>query len=376
MSRSFWTRKYLWLFGVALLAGGCFGRFAERDGAPPTDADADSDADGDTDADADGDGDADADGDGDGDAEVDADGDAPCTPRAETQCVGDELFWVDSCGELGELSISCSAADQVCRNNSECCTSGVEASCDGDLLRSFDSCGNAEEVIHDCAEEGGSCVENQCCTLEEHRVCSGGDIHWVDSCENLGAVAESCDDGIGCTADRCVEVIPSCVHTPNCSTNRCRELFESCQCNPVETELSCGSSIVGSTAPSDDTTDLFSSYGGSCNWEMSFDLDGNEVTYRFSYSGTPSSRWVNVEVGTICGGAAQAHGLVLDGSFTPCDETVCVSSQAREPPVCDEAGASISLLTFTAYSGVEYYIVVDSPRDGEGSFTVDVTCPR
>jgi len=108
---------------------------------------------------------------------------------------------------------------------------------------------------------------------------------------------------------------------------------EECQCRPAATPLTCGSRVVGSLAPSDDTTDLFIEYGRSCALGiLSIPLSGPEMTYRFSFDGL-EVRQVTARVETVCSVEQGLYAMALDGSFVPCDPTRCVGRQARDPAI-------------------------------------------
>ena len=118
---------------------------------------------------------------------------ACCEPEVMSKCIGAKLFWFDSCGSQGSLRDDC--------DDSSLCTID---SC------VFDQCvhvriSNCCDSALDC-ELGQQCLSNACvCQVNDHTACYKGNIYWFDSCNNMGGIAASCDDGDICTVDSCSE---------------------------------------------------------------------------------------------------------------------------------------------------------------------------
>lgn len=131
-------------------------------GCPDTGGDADTDGDTDGDTDSDTDGDTDSDTDGDTDSDADGDSDTECIEQAYTQCHEGDVYWFDSCDNLGERLEDCSEA-QLCRNLSEveaqCCTLKAVSKCtaDDNDVHWFDSC-DVQGEVEDCPDPNGECV--------------------------------------------------------------------------------------------------------------------------------------------------------------------------------------------------------------------------
>jgi hypothetical protein len=149
-----------------------------------------------------------------------------CTDNTQSQCVDGDVYWVDSCGNIGSQKDSCSVSEtcvQVSATEAECqsvpptCGNGVldpGEPCDDDLFAPASTC-------QDLGFDSGAVSCNQncsldtlgCCNDDDYYQCSGGDVYWFDSCGNIGAKKSECGAG-------------SCYNTGN-QTAEC----EVCECN-------------------------------------------------------------------------------------------------------------------------------------------------
>ncbi|MDP3765628.1 MAG: acyltransferase [Nanoarchaeota archaeon] len=90
-----------------------------------------------------------------------------CKRHERKGCVGNLVFWFDSCGNQEELHEACES-NNICEDG-ECekqCTSNVERKCsDGDKLYWFDSCGKKGSLYYNCRDNlaRNQCRNAQCC---------------------------------------------------------------------------------------------------------------------------------------------------------------------------------------------------------------------
>ncbi len=119
-----------------------------------------------TGADSDTDGDSDADSDADGDADGDTSSDTDCKPNAYTQCGSDKnVYWFDSCGQIGSLEEDCFVQNRECRNTSD---TTAECQCRNHWEGEYcDICPGNWDANRDCATcqkgwHGDNCDQTQC----------------------------------------------------------------------------------------------------------------------------------------------------------------------------------------------------------------------
>ncbi|MBU0980196.1 MAG: hypothetical protein KJ709_05290, partial [Nanoarchaeota archaeon] len=176
-----------------------------------------------------------------------------CTKHDHYGCDGDDIYWVDSCGQQNDHVQDCSELDTdwefYCEGDcldkkykDYTCTGGActyswheeEESCrgDGDYCAKRDdhqeACGKCEYDDFDCDADyecaasapdcadanGGACglgaecgccytgdywseSQDMCCTAEDHKGCVGNDVYWYDRCGAQGQLVEDCDDSDG-----------------------------------------------------------------------------------------------------------------------------------------------------------------------------------
>ncbi len=227
------------------------------------------------------------------------------------------------CDETSDKCVPCNV-DEHCGSQCRDCTLGTHDLCtgschDGACVYPEDACGACR-----ACDGQGNCMDAP----------AGQDP--FNDCEGLPPCGQVCDGDGGCmfpgpnvqcglTCQHC-DGAGSCV--ANCSHEECRQNLWECQCHPLDTALTCGSTAGGDLSNPEDTTDLFASYGGNCNWPGN-PLDGREATYEFGFSGTPgipNQRNVTVTVYAVCG-VSEVIGIALAGDH-PCDLDQCVPSQA------------------------------------------------
>ncbi|MDP2741405.1 MAG: hypothetical protein Q8O66_01800, partial [bacterium] len=88
-----------------------------------------------------------------------------CTQNYQQRCVGNAVYWYDSCGAQGNFIQTCSY-NQTCSNGScstNSCTNHYSQRCSNNNLYWFDSCGNQQEILQYCAN---GCQNNVCTTQQ------------------------------------------------------------------------------------------------------------------------------------------------------------------------------------------------------------------
>jgi len=84
-----------------------------------------------------------------------------CLPQQDTICIGQAVYWVDGCGETGEIKENCSTGTQCTQGSCIPCTPNVTIDCLENARTQFDDCGNPGEVVEECPEDT-VCFEGVC----------------------------------------------------------------------------------------------------------------------------------------------------------------------------------------------------------------------
>jgi|GEM_PF-321077 len=145
--------------------------------------------------------------------------DPRCEPEASLICSAGDVWWLDSCGELGVLAEACSGgATCVLDEVAQCrCVERSAERCDGDARYDVDSCGNQGGLLEQCSS-GRRCVQlderhTECaCVAQDHLICEQGHIYWESSCGDLDTREVTCPEGSVCVED--TELGPYCGCTP------------------------------------------------------------------------------------------------------------------------------------------------------------------
>ncbi len=111
-------------------------------------------------------------------------GSSQCQSNAERKCMGNDLYWFDSCGKQETLIETCPVA----------CSAGA--------------CTTAADSGNPGGNPG---TGNQVCTSHSTQLCVGNDLFWQDSCGQQQEKAETCK--FGCENSQCRLIDPSCVET-------------------------------------------------------------------------------------------------------------------------------------------------------------------
>lgn len=109
---------------------------------------------------------------------------SPCQENAFYQCVGDAIYWFDSCDEPGELLQTCDSGTQACtnvtRDTAECTPVNTEA------------CGN-DSALDPGEECDGTNLDGATC---ESRGYAGGQLACTDRCTFDESDCDTCGNGV------------------------------------------------------------------------------------------------------------------------------------------------------------------------------------
>ena len=148
-----------------------------------------------------------------------------------------------------------------------------------------------------------------------------------------------CDDGNGCTADKCL------------ANSKC-EHKNTCQCTADENVL-CDQTIVLDNTDSAATKKI-DSY--SCGGGIVF--DGNEHAHQFE---TDASKPVTLEVVSLDNTSARV--LVVRGDASGCNPDQCVA-------------LSNKTFSFAGAKGSKYFLILDAPAGASAKASVKITCGK
>ena len=90
-----------------------------------------------------------------------------CYSHSYQRCVGNSLYWFDSCNNRQDWSKTC-ASGQICQNNA-CITNYITAytshsvkGCFKNIVYWYDSLGNQQDIYQNCNFTGQICQDGQC----------------------------------------------------------------------------------------------------------------------------------------------------------------------------------------------------------------------
>ena len=178
-----------------------------------------------------------------------------CTSHTNSKCVGNSLYWFNSCGKQEDLYKTCSQ-NQVCSNDT-CVTNYLQTSyvqtgynfhslngCFNNKVYWYDSLGNQQDVYQNCMATGQTCQNDQCIGQVSYRQpvssqtynqpasfqpvlikhystsCYNNDVYWQDSRGFVQDIYKSCSDDNQCTQDSCQDA--ECQNTLKCDGSTCK----------------------------------------------------------------------------------------------------------------------------------------------------------
>jgi hypothetical protein len=145
------------------------------------------------------------------DCAFDTSGCYSCAANDSQQCHSGDVYWYDSCGNLGGLADDCTTTE-ICNDTSPT-TASCEGYCGNAVVDSVEDCDGSNLNSETCVTQGwddGLLLCSSCsfdtsacydCTANVSQQCNGGDVYWYDSCGNLGGLADDCTSTEFCTND-------------------------------------------------------------------------------------------------------------------------------------------------------------------------------
>jgi len=172
-----------------------------------------------------------------------------CYSHSYKSCSGNYLYWYDSCGEQQEIAEYCynGCYNSSCNNynnnnnynnyngyyynNYPSCNNHAYRDCIGNSIYWYDSCGNQQEMYQNCQNYNLLCQFGQCVSnLEQStrqtdyvaystKSCHNGSVYWYDSLGVISGLYKNCSDSNECTLDYCKDLV--CLNTQKCDGTTC-----------------------------------------------------------------------------------------------------------------------------------------------------------
>ena len=225
-----------------------------------------------------------------------------CVPHFKSQCLGEHVYWYDSCGNKEEKKEKCENGcwNGVCvagndTGNQNQCKSHAQYGCYENHVFWIDSCGHVEEKKEYCDNgcENGFCLETECYDSDGGKnfykagVAESGDQRLEDHCNSDGTLTEKYCDGneikamtwtcdYGCAEGACK------LNETNCSANSfyaCHDghvyWYDSCE-NIGEKKEYCEYGCLDGACVEQDCTpnSYYSCWEGDLFWYDSCDQKG------------------------------------------------------------------------------------------------------
>ena len=196
-----------------------------------------------------------------------------CNYHSYQGCSGNNLYWYDSCGNQQDLSQYCANGcyNNLCYNNGynnynynnyNNCTYHAYKLCVGNNVYWYDSCGTQQDFYTSCVNNQ-TCQYGQCTsyiapvinnyTAYSTKACYNNSIYWYDSLGVVSGLYQSCQDSNSCTLDACSA--NKCSNITKCDGTTCAvgstDYNAYCTTTPI-TEQKCGNGLceanLGETA--------------------------------------------------------------------------------------------------------------------------------
>jgi len=159
-------------------------------------------------------------------------------------CIGNNLYWYDSYGNLQGVAQYCTNGcyNNSCTynnynnynyNNYNNCTSHAFKLCVGNNIYWYDSCNSQQDLYYNCSNNGQFCQYGQCVAYIQNynnnsasnyiayykTACYGNSISWYDSLGVRSGLYKNCQDNNSCTADACS--VGKCSNVKKCDGSTC-----------------------------------------------------------------------------------------------------------------------------------------------------------
>lgn len=162
-----------------------------------------------------------------------------CYSHSYKSCSGNYLYWYDSCSNQQEVAEYCynGCSNGSCNNyngyngNYSSCNSRAYRDCVGNSIYWYDSCSNQQELYQNCQNynllcQFGQCVSNLDQPIKETpyvaystKACHNGSIYWYDSLGVASGLYQKCSDSNECTLDSCND--SACINIQKCDGTTC-----------------------------------------------------------------------------------------------------------------------------------------------------------
>ncbi len=161
-----------------------------------------------------------------------------CTYHSYQQCVGNSLYWYDSCGQQQEISQYCQNGcyGNTCSNynNNNYCTYHAYRLCVGNSIYWYDSCGARQDLFQTCYGTNQICQYGVCTYnppapnpnpnpypyISHYKTeCYSGNLYWYDSLSQRNSLYKDCADANSCTIDTCAS--GECSNEVKCDGTTC-----------------------------------------------------------------------------------------------------------------------------------------------------------
>jgi hypothetical protein len=108
------------------------------------------------------------------------------------------------------------------------CNNHAYVDCVGNNIYWYDSCGNREDLFQDCARYNLTCKYGQCVQKQivpnyvaHHKTaCYNNSVYWYDSLGAVNSLHTNCQDQNSCTQDECKD--GKCINTLKCDGTTCQ----------------------------------------------------------------------------------------------------------------------------------------------------------
>ncbi|TNE46551.1 MAG: hypothetical protein EP343_23400 [Deltaproteobacteria bacterium] len=156
-----------------------------------------------------------------------------CTPQASKACVGDNIYWLNSCGTRGALVEDCGG--RGCKGVS--CNSSTQAQCGNNNCEFGENCVSCPK---DCPCAPGICDVATATCKEKPNPCGNG------TCEaNEGENCATCSNDCTCSATQvCDPASQACITKPNSCPNGTCDTAKGENCSTCVQDCPCPSKQV------------------------------------------------------------------------------------------------------------------------------------
>jgi hypothetical protein len=169
-----------------------------------------------------------------------------CISNYQQKCLGNNLYWYDSCGNQQNFIQYCSGSNSYNNynnynynnnyNNNNNCSYHASEQCSGNSVYFYSGCDTIQDLIQNCTISGLTCQYGQngaqCAVASQLNsiaantyvahsttACKGNDIHWFDSLRVESGLYKTCADTNTCTLDTCSA--DKCSNTLKCDGSTC-----------------------------------------------------------------------------------------------------------------------------------------------------------